>query len=43
MACHTLAAFREAEAAGRGAIKYRGMMVDYANVKLAERVLALSR
>lgn len=33
-------AFREAESTGRGAIRYRGMMVDYANVKLAERVLA---
>jgi citrate lyase subunit beta/citryl-CoA lyase len=38
-----VAAFREAEAAGRAAVAYRGTMVDYANVKLAERILALSR
>jgi citrate lyase subunit beta/citryl-CoA lyase len=38
-----IAAFREAEAGGRGAIKYRGMMVDYANVRLAERTLSLAR
>ncbi len=37
-----VAAFRAAEAAGTGAIAYRGMMVDYANLKLAERVLALA-
>ena len=37
-----LAAFREAEARGIAAVKYRGMMVDYANVRLAERTLALA-
>ena len=36
-----LAAFREGEARGVGAVKYEGMMVDYANVRLAERTLAL--
>jgi citrate lyase subunit beta/citryl-CoA lyase len=36
-----ITAFDEAQAAGRGAIKYRGMMVDFANVRLAQRVLAL--
>lgn len=37
-----LQAFREAEATGRGAVKFEGMMVDYANVKRAESVLALA-
>ncbi len=37
-----LAAFREGEARGVGAVKYEGMMVDYANVRLAERTLALA-
>ena len=32
-----IAAFREGEARGVGAVKYQGMMVDYANVRLAER------
>ncbi|CAN1525021.1 CitE Citrate lyase beta subunit [Burkholderiaceae bacterium] len=36
-----LAAFRDGEARGVGAVKYRGMMVDYANVRLAERTLSL--
>jgi citrate lyase subunit beta/citryl-CoA lyase len=36
-----LEAFRESEAAGAGAVKYQGMMVDYANVRLAERTLSL--
>jgi citrate lyase subunit beta/citryl-CoA lyase len=36
-----IAAFREGEARGVGAVKYHGMMVDYANVRLAERTLAL--
>ena len=36
-----IAAFREGEARGVGAVKYPGMMVDYANVRLAERTLAL--
>ncbi|GAA5234569.1 CoA ester lyase [Verticiella sediminum] len=37
-----LDAFRKGEAQGIGAVKYRGMMVDYANVRLAERTLALA-
>jgi citrate lyase subunit beta/citryl-CoA lyase len=37
-----LAAFREGEARGVGAVKFRGMMVDYANVRLAERTLSLA-
>jgi citrate lyase subunit beta/citryl-CoA lyase len=37
-----LDAFREGEARGLGAVRYRGMMVDYANVRLAERTLALA-
>jgi citrate lyase subunit beta/citryl-CoA lyase len=37
-----IAAFREGEARGIGAVKYEGMMVDYANVRLAERTLALA-
>ena len=37
-----LAAFREGEARGVGAVKYDGMMVDYANVRLAERTLSLA-
>ena len=36
-----IAAFREGEARGVGAVKYEGMMVDYANVRLAERTLTL--
>jgi len=36
-----IAAFREGEARGVVAVKYQGMMVDYANVRLAERTLAL--
>ncbi len=34
-------AFRAAEAEGKAAITFRGMMVDYANLKRAERTLAL--
>ncbi|MDB5956452.1 CoA ester lyase [Ramlibacter sp.] len=37
-----LAAYREGEARGVGAVQYRGMMVDVANVRLAERTLALA-
>lgn len=37
-----LTAFREGEARGVGAVKYEGMMVDYANVRLAERTLSLA-
>lgn len=36
-----LAAFHAAEAQGIGAVRYEGMMVDYANVRLAERTLSL--
>jgi citrate lyase subunit beta/citryl-CoA lyase len=35
-------AFRAAEAQGHGAVKFRGMMVDYANVRRAEQVLSLA-
>jgi citrate lyase subunit beta/citryl-CoA lyase len=35
-------AFREAEVSGRGAIGFRGMMIDYANVRWAQRILALA-
>jgi citrate lyase subunit beta/citryl-CoA lyase len=38
-----LAAFREGEARGVGAVRFRGMMVDYANVRLAERTLSLAK
>jgi citrate lyase subunit beta/citryl-CoA lyase len=38
-----VAAFKEGEARGVGAVKYRGMMVDYANVRLAERTLSLAK
>jgi citrate lyase subunit beta/citryl-CoA lyase len=37
-----IAAFRDGEARGVGAVKFEGMMVDYANVRLAERTLALA-
>ena len=37
-----LEVFRAAEAEGRGAVQFQGMMVDYANVKRAERILALA-
>ena len=37
-----IAAFRDGETRGVGAVKYEGMMVDYANVRLAERTLALA-
>jgi citrate lyase subunit beta/citryl-CoA lyase len=36
-------AFREAEALGRGAVEFRGMMIDYANVRRAKRILELAR
>ena len=32
-----------AQAAGRGAITFEGMMVDHANVRVAERILASAR
>ncbi len=35
-------AFRAAEAEGKAAVTFRGMMVDYANLKRAERILALA-
>lgn len=34
-----LAAFQAAESQGIGAVRYEGMMVDYANVRLAQRTL----
>lgn len=37
-----IAAFREGESRGVGAVKYEGMMVDYANVRLAERTLSMA-
>ncbi|HEY0441988.1 MAG TPA: CoA ester lyase [Xanthobacteraceae bacterium] len=37
-----LQVFRAAEAEGRGAVQFEGMMVDYANVKRAEQILALA-
>ena len=37
-----ITAFRDGESRGVGAVKYEGMMVDYANVRLAERTLALA-
>jgi citrate lyase subunit beta/citryl-CoA lyase len=35
-----IAAMAEAEAAGSGAVRYRGMMVDYANLLNAQRLIA---
>jgi citrate lyase subunit beta/citryl-CoA lyase len=37
-----LEAHREGAARGVGAVRFRGMMVDYANVRLAERTLSLA-
>lgn len=37
-----IAAYREGEAKGVGAVTYQGMMVDYANVRLAQRTLSLA-
>ena len=37
-----IAAFKVAEAQGRAAVQFEGMMVDYANVKRAERILAMA-
>jgi citrate lyase subunit beta / citryl-CoA lyase len=36
-------AFRESEALGHGAVEFRGMMIDYANVRWAKRILELAR
>jgi citrate lyase subunit beta/citryl-CoA lyase len=36
-------AFRESEALGRGAVEFGGMMIDYANVRWAKRILELAR
>jgi len=38
-----VAAFQESEAMGRGALKFRGMMIDYANIRWAKRILQLAR
>ncbi len=37
-----ITAFRQAEAQGRGAVQFEGMMVDYANIKRAEQIIALA-
>ena len=37
-----IAAYREAAAKGQGALQFRGMMVDYANVRRAERIVAIA-
>ena len=37
-----LQAYAEAESQGLGAVRYQGMMIDYANVRLAQRTLALA-
>ena len=37
-----LAAFEDAQAKGLGAINFEGMMVDYANVRLAQQVLIIA-
>jgi len=42
-ALRLIEAFRAAEAQGRGAVNFEGMMVDYANAKQAESILAFSR
>lgn len=42
LARELIAAFRAAAAEGRGAVTYRGMMIDHANVRAAQRVLALA-
>jgi citrate lyase subunit beta/citryl-CoA lyase len=36
-------AFEVAESHGHGAVRYQGMMIDYANVRLAKRTLALAQ
>jgi citrate lyase subunit beta / citryl-CoA lyase len=38
-----IAAFRDAESQGRGAIRFQGMMVDRANVQWAEQILSAAR
>ncbi len=42
-ASELLAAFCKAEAEGRGVVEFRGMMVDQANVRWAERILQQAR
>lgn len=42
-AARVVAAYREAEQKGHGAVRYRGMMVDYANVRRAEAIIAAAR
>lgn len=37
-----IAAFSDAERLGQGATRYKGMMVDYANVKLAKKTLEMA-
>jgi len=38
-----IAAFSESESVGRGAVKFRGMMIDYANLRWARRILELAQ
>ncbi len=38
-----ISTFEEAEARGQGAVRYQGMMIDYANVRLAKRTLAMAQ
>jgi len=38
-----IGAFGESEAMGRGAVKFRGMMIDYANLRWARRILELAQ
>ena len=42
-ACKLIAAFSESESVGRGAVKFRGMMIDYANLRWARRILELAQ
>jgi citrate lyase subunit beta / citryl-CoA lyase len=42
-ASRLLEAYRQAMAQGRGAVEFRGMMVDHANVRWAERILQQAR
>ena len=37
-----LEAFAQAESRGLGAVRYQNMMIDYANVRLAQRTLSLA-
>lgn len=39
---HVIAALEEAEREGRGAVQVNGKLVDYANVRMAQRVIAMA-